>query len=370
MTAAACFAQSYGQARSRFMAAAARAGLDVQSLVHPLRGQDGEALALDVARAGPADAPAVLMISSACHGVEGFCGSGVQNALLADASFHAAAQAAGVAVLYLHALNPHGFSWWRRTTQDNIDLNRNWQDFSQALPANPGYTELADAIVPATWPPTPDNEAVLAAYAARHGAPALQTAITAGQYTHPDGLFYGGRAPSWSRLALATALAEHATRCERLAWIDLHTGLGPSGVGERIFAARHDAATLARARAWWGPGVTSLEEGSSSSAPLTGMIWGAVGEICAQAEYTGIALEYGTLPLPQMLGALRADQWRENHPEAPPALAAAIRRANRDAFYVDTAPWREQILAQGIEAAHQAVRGLEKDLAQGLSPTR
>ncbi len=353
-----CFAQSYGQARQKFLAGAASAGLDVQSLTHPRRGQDGEALALDVARFGPADAPAVLMISSACHGVEGFCGSGVQNALLADAGFHAAAQAAGVAVLYLHALNPHGFSWWRRTTHDNIDLNRNWQDFNRPLPANPGYAELADAIVPATWPPTPDNEAVLAAYAARHGALALQTAITAGQYTHADGLFYGGQAPSWSRQALATALAEHATRCQRLAWIDLHTGLGPNGVGERIFAARFDPATLARARQWWGDGVTCLEEGNSSSAPLTGMIWGAVAEICPQAQYTGIALEYGTLPLPHMLGALRADQWRENHPEAPAAQAAAIRRANRDAFYVDTPVWQAQILAQGLDTAYQAVQGL------------
>jgi hypothetical protein len=39
-------------------------------------------------------------------------------------------------------------------------------------------------------------------------------------------------------------LQDHATRCARLAWIDLHTGLGPSGHGERIFSARDDAAAL------------------------------------------------------------------------------------------------------------------------------
>jgi len=31
-------------------------------------------------------------------------------------------------------------------------------------------------------------------------------------------------------------LQDDATRCARLAWIDVHTGLGPSGHGERIFA--------------------------------------------------------------------------------------------------------------------------------------
>jgi hypothetical protein len=97
---------------------------------HPLLGRDGELLAMDVARFGAADAPAVLILSSGCHGVEGYCGSGVQNALLADAGFHAAAARAGVALLYIHALNPYGFSWLRRTTHENVDLNRNFQDFS------------------------------------------------------------------------------------------------------------------------------------------------------------------------------------------------------------------------------------------------
>jgi hypothetical protein len=89
-----------------------------------------------VARLGAADAPALLVLSSACHGVEGFCGSGAQVALLGDASFHAAVRQSGTAVLFVHALNPYGFSWWRRTTHENVDLNRNFHDFSQPLPAN------------------------------------------------------------------------------------------------------------------------------------------------------------------------------------------------------------------------------------------
>ena len=81
-------------------------------------------------------------MSSACHGVEGYCGSGIQISLLHDAAWHEAVRASGVAVLYIHALNPYGFSWWRRTTQENVDLNRNWQNFDHhfdhhaPLPAN------------------------------------------------------------------------------------------------------------------------------------------------------------------------------------------------------------------------------------------
>ena len=84
MPAAEHFAQSYAEAREKFLAAAQAADLDAESHVHPMLGRDGEALALDVVRDGPRDARALLLISSACHGVEGFCGSGVQVAMLRD----------------------------------------------------------------------------------------------------------------------------------------------------------------------------------------------------------------------------------------------------------------------------------------------
>ncbi|MDQ6639506.1 MAG: M14 family metallopeptidase, partial [Pseudomonadota bacterium] len=64
----------------------------------------------------------------------------------------------------------------------------------------------------------------------------MQQAISGGQYRHPDGLFYGGSEPAWSHTTVRQVLRHHGGRCARLAWIDLHTGLGPSGHGERIFA--------------------------------------------------------------------------------------------------------------------------------------
>jgi hypothetical protein len=354
----ASFSRSYADARSKFLIAADNAGLDVHSHPHPMLGRDGEALAMDVARFGPPDARAVLLLSSACHGVEGYAGSGIQVALLQDPSFHRAAGEAGVAALYVHALNPYGFSWWRRTTHENVDLNRNWQDFTRPLPANAGYAEIAHAVVPPVWPPTPENEAVLAAYAARTGPKGLQAAISGGQYEHPQGLFFGGHRPTWSQQTLRHVLQEHATRCTRLAWIDLHTGLGPNGHGERIFACRNDAAALARARAWWGNEITSMYDGSSSSAPLTGLVTTAAYEECPQAEFTAMALEYGTEPMDEVMLCLRGEQWFENHPEAPAEARAAWKQRFRNAFYTDTPAWKQRIVEQAREAAAQAVAGL------------
>jgi hypothetical protein len=352
------FAQSYAEARSKFLNAAQAAGLSVHSHAHPLLGRDGEALAMDVARFGAVDAPRVLMVTSACHGVEGYCGSGIQGALLADPEWHAQAAAAGVAVLYVHALNPYGFSWWRRTTQENVDLNRNFHDFSQPLPANPEYDRLAHLIVPADWPPSETVNAGIAAYVAAHGLPALQAAVTGGQYDHPEGIFYGGRNPTWSHQTLRHVLQEHGRHCQRLAWIDLHTGLGPNGHGERIYAGPDDAAAVARAKRWWGDEVTSVYDGSSTSAPLKGLMWMVAGEECPQAEFTGVAMEYGTVPLMQVIDALRADQWLENHPETPDALRRDIKQQVRGAFYTDTDAWKQQVVDQAWDAARQALRGL------------
>jgi hypothetical protein len=356
------FSSSYAEARGKFLKAAAAAGLRVDSRLHPERGHGGEELAMDVVLDGPADASALLVVSSACHGVEGFCGSGVQVAALHDEAWRAEAKARGVSVLYVHALNPYGFSHIRRATHENVDLNRNFQNFTQPLPVNTAYRELQPLLLPEVWPPNEANEAATGQYISDKGMDAYQAAITRGQHEFPEGLFFGGTEPTWSNRTLRSVFQSYASKAARLAWIDIHTGLGPSGVGERICACRDDPAALARARAWWGGGgatpVTSIYDGSSSSAFLTGLMWSAIYDECPDAEYTGIAMEYGTLPPFQMMQALRAEHWLNIHRDAPSALAAQIKQQMRDAFYVETDGWKGQILSQARESFVQAAKGL------------
>ncbi len=356
------FSTSYAQARVKFLEAAATGGLALESHLHPLLGRDGEVLAMDVARDGAADADKLLIVTSACHGVEGYCGSGVQVFALHDDEWRAKARAQGVAVLYVHALNPYGFSHVRRTTHENVDLNRNFHDFSEPLPVNLDYRELSPLLLPEQWPPTAENDAAIAKYLEIHGAQAMQAAVSRGQHEFADGLFFGGTAPTWSNQTIRAVLRQHATRAKRVAWIDLHTGLGPSGVGERIFACKDDAAALSRARAWWGGNgathVTSIYDGSSTSAFLTGLMWMAFYEECPQAEYTAIAMEYGTVPWQDVTQALRGEHWLHKHPNAPADLARQIKQKMLDAFYTDTDLWKGQIVSQARQSMFQAVHGL------------
>lgn len=349
------FNPSYAEARAHFVATAQSCGAQLHSHALPLRGAQGEALAMDVAVHGSADATRVLMTTSAVHGIEGFCGSALQSGLLQTLK-----PPQGVAVVHVHAVNPHGFSHMRRVNEDNVDLNRNFIDFTQPLPVNTDYAEVHPLLLPTQWPPTPAQQAALDALGERWGPRRLQRAITSGQYQFPQGLWFGGLAPTWSQLTFRQVLQQHLGHARHIAWIDLHTGLGPHGHGERIFACTDTDASLQRARQWWGPDITSVDNGSSQSVPLSGPIQMAIYEACPQAAYTGICLEFGTLPLSQMVVAMRADHWLALHPEAPAALQRSIRADMLQAFNPSSRAWQTQVWAQGLQAAEQALQGLAR----------
>src|SRR3546814_11989523 len=59
---------------------------------------------------GAAHARSLLVLTSAMHGEEGYCGSGCQVALLDDQTLLDKAQAGGIGILLIHAVNAYGFS--------------------------------------------------------------------------------------------------------------------------------------------------------------------------------------------------------------------------------------------------------------------
>ena len=348
-----CFATDYAGARTAFRDACAEVGAALQSFEHPLAGPDGWSLHTDVAVAGDAGADRVFVVTSGTHGVEGFGGSACQVAFLRDV-----AVPSGVAMVAVHALNPWGFAYLRRTTEDNVDLNRNFVDHANP-PRNAAYDALHDLLVPEDWggPAHATTSAALANVVRRDGTRAVQAAITAGQYAHADGLFYGGVRPAWSNAVWRTILATHVVGRGRVAFVDLHTGLGPYGVGEVIFRARYDDGGLARATTWYGT-VASSEEGSSVSTVIGGTTHAAVVDAATGAEVTTVTLEFGTRPGLEVLAALQADNWLHAHGDVAAADAVDIKRALRAAFYPEDDDWKSAVLTRGIEVLRLGLTGL------------
>jgi len=335
-----------------------RAGGTVEYCAHPELGPNGNALYTDVAWLGQRDAPRVLVAISGTHGVEGFCGSGAQVALLRK--YGANDLPAGVALLMIHAVNPYGFAWLRRVTHENVDLNRNWVDFKEPLPTNPGYMELHAALCPETW--TADSLSAgsnaIAKFLAQHGETALAKATSGGQFSHADGIFYGGSEPTWSRKLLTSIFSNYLNLAEKVAIIDFHTGLGPWGYGEQIVTVPTDSSAFQRARAWFGCAVTSTQAGSSSSTAIVGDGLSAAASLLPRAEVTSVALEFGTLAADQVLLALCADCWLHNHGALESNMGRSIKQQIRAAFYADTDAWKGMVIGQSRLAFRQAISAL------------
>jgi hypothetical protein len=292
------------------------------------------------------------------HGVEGFCGSGIQVALLRDDDAYRSLAADGVAIALYHGVNPYGFSHLRRTNEDNVDVNRNFRDFTAPPARNDVYAAMHDLLVPATWPPSPENRAAVDARLAGPGFARLQAAISDGQADRADGLFYTGREPVWSNVTLREFLGRAGRACSRLAWIDFHSGLGGWGTCEKIYSGPDEPRAIARAKRWYGADVTAVHDGTSTSAATSGIAYHAALDACPQAAFTGLTLEAGTRPVGDVLQALCADQWLANHPDDGEPLRAPIQAAMRDAFYDDSVAWQAMIYGQARATVLQAVRAL------------
>jgi hypothetical protein len=355
----AAFAASYAEARDKFHDAARARSLPVERHVHPAaRGAQGEELSTDVALLGDPAAACLLVLTSGMHGVEGFAGSAFQVAFLQDEIAHSAMARSGVAVLLHHAVNPYGFSHLRRTNEDNVDLNRNFRNFGDAPVPNAEYASVHRIFVPDEWPPGPENAAAVGACVGRLGLAGLQAIITRGQSEFADGLFFAGRAPAWSNTVLHDVLRRHGGHRSRVGWIDFHTGLGPWGHGEKIYSGPDDPVAVARAKAWYGIDVTTVYDGTSTSAALSGVSYHAALASCPGAEFTGMALEFGTRPRHEVLDALRAEQWLANHPDVGEPRRSSIKRQMREAFYDDSEAWQAMAYGQARIALLQALRGL------------
>ncbi|HJQ58960.1 MAG TPA: M14 family metallopeptidase [Vineibacter sp.] len=358
MSAFPSFAADYGEARDKFLAAARIAGATTTRFEAPGKGTVGESLSTDVAWLGPDDADKVVVTISSTHGVEGFCGSGVQVDWLARRG--PAALPRGTAALFVHAINPYGFAWLRRVTAEGNDLNRNFVDHGKPYPENPGYLEIADALIPRalSGPDFDAAEAKLKTYRDEVGDTAFLRAMSGGQYTHPDGFFFGGGGPSWSNRTTHAIIDRYLATRRDIAVIDFHTGLGPFGYGELITHYEPDSDGSRRVRAFWGESVTESKRGQTASQARDGLGHYAYNRALSGARVTMATLEFGTYDRESGRRAFRADHWLHKYGDPLGRAAVPIRAAMRKQFYPDTDEWKEMVLFRGHQALRQAIAGL------------
>jgi hypothetical protein len=361
------FSSSYGEARQKFLAAGVAARADIVSLKNPAAGPEGEELFTDLALLGPRASKNVLVLISGTHGVEGFAGSAVQTGLMREGI--ASKLKENSRILMIHAINPFGFAHLRRVDEANVDVNRNFFDHSKPHPQNPAYDTLAEFIAPlsvlslsriAVWPR-------LLWYKATGRIEVLQQAISGGQYSHPEGLFYGGRSATWSNKTLRSIVQEYLSGAQRIVVIDLHTGLGAYGDYEIILQQPEESPAYQRAIAIWGSEKVRTTfasdsdqgaggtDGHSFSAELSGPIKLAFVNLLPKAQVTAVTVDFGTGSAIKVFLAMRDENWLYYHGNLSTSRAKRIRAALRSTFCPENDGWRQMVWSGGEQVVQKAI---------------
>lgn len=353
------FCECYEDARAQFLRAGSQMGARVESVL-----ADAEINAsTDVACFGNADAKCALLVVSGTHGPEGLAGSACQRALIGDLSKSGPPE--GVEVVLVHAVNAWAVASGLRCTEEGVDLNRNYAEFdldgAVLSRSNPGYGKvheylhmLSDSLsVMDFLDQGPDL------LSERCGADSVNT-LFQGQYTHEDGVGFGGLAPTKARMRFEQIVSKVLAHKQDVAVVDVHTGLGPFGTGIKLSVAEAGSERALRTRKWFGDDVI-LVNAPESNMPyrVFGDTSQGVARMLDAVRITGLTLEYGTYEVDGLVRCVLAEFLIRHRPRLVDAeLADELKRDIRAFFYPTDLGWRERVIAQARHVFSQALVGL------------
>ncbi|MFN3193418.1 MAG: M14 family metallopeptidase [Aureliella sp.] len=214
-------------------------------------GADGKPVHCATAKYEPrACGDSCLVISTGLHGVEALFGSAVLSQCLED---WRRVSLPDCKLILIHALNPFGFSHFRRVDDANRDLNRNFRDWQRGeahelVPANELYAKLNPLLNPKKGQRSNRWYFWLRALMAirKYGFIQVRDAVAAGQYDFPEGLFFGGRGPAPQVAWLEERFPQWLNGVTRCLQLDLHTGLGRNGELQLFWESKLDATNRER----------------------------------------------------------------------------------------------------------------------------
>lgn len=353
------FGENYAESRGKFFEAMKGKG-EIHSAKHPDKGPDGDDLFMDVGVIGPDDAEGALVLVSGTHGPELICGAGSITAFLNSGIYK---NFNDLKLILVHAHNPYGCAWMRRTDQNNVDLNRNYYDFSVPFTPHPGYDNLRPIIVPEEWDAEKTAKG-LATYEAEHGKVAMLGAMVTGQSHDANGLFYRGSEPSWSRIEMTRFLQELTAKQKTVSVVDAHTALGPYGDVYMAHGYHPDEPQFKAFREAYGGNVRSVNDPDDIDEDMPGTPAGpfvmGVGDILPDKLTYAIVIEIGTLPSNVVFPALMRDNWLHIHGTPGDEEWNTHKTHMREVFYPREDEWKDKVwkhMIWSINSSAQLARG-------------
>ncbi len=315
-------------------------------------------LYIDMLYVPPAkDTSKLLVISSGVHGMEGYVGSAVQQMFLKE--MLTPELIADMGVLLIHSMNPYGFKYKRRVTENNVDLNRGCEmDPALFETKNPGYGALYDML-------NPEGEVsksslrnqffymIAISKMLKESMSALRQAILQGQYEYPEGLYFGGMDFEPQIDSLKRILPDLFAPYETILEIDLHTGYGARRV-LHLFPNPVDDPELVEKTEFVFEGQPIDWGNSEDFYTISGSFADAfLSKINPEATYLYMVFEWGTFDTQSTFGSLHSLQKMINENQGHhqgyknSKQEEGIVQITIEQYYPDSEAWRSEVLDSG-----------------------
>ncbi|WP_404456081.1 M14 family metallopeptidase [Oceanobacillus kapialis] len=197
-------------------------------------GNEEEDNTIDIIRADATwDKEKIVLLSSGEHGIEGYAGAACIHIFVEEYMQQINPETTGICLV--HAINPWGMRNFRRVTENNVDLNRNYIEEEGPLPVdvNKKYEKEKEIFLPngKIKDITAEQSRLfkkLTKALAKEGYANMKHAKSMGQYEFERGVYYGGQGLEESAQHVRALQKNLLSQYKQIVHMDWHTALGPS----------------------------------------------------------------------------------------------------------------------------------------------
>lgn len=307
----------------------------------------------------------LVVLSAGVHGVEGFTGSAIQQMFLEEILSTMDLEYTGI--FFIHAVNPYGFKYWRRVTENNVDLNRN-ADVDRALFSyeNDGYARLTGFL-------NPKDKVDLGrmrnqfffirsvVMILKYSMKSLRQATLQGQYEFEKGIWFGGKDFEPQIQSIKMALTSITRDYRSVFGIDLH-----SGYGERyklhLFPNPISDEKVKGALETIFKGYTIDWGDSDDFYFVTGEFATFVGKLIPEKFFLPMCFEYGTTDSQTTRGAVRSihtmilENQGYHYGYAGNTDERKVKERFREMFFPSSDKWRSEVIRKTRELLPLAIK--------------
>ena len=230
------FPQDYADSRTRFLNLSKNLPFPKETGSWKVDSKKDDDLFVDYTWLPPIKNPEkLLVIITGIHGAETYAGSAVLSLFMEEMLPRLDRENLGV--FLVHSMNPYGFKYHWRCTENHVNLNRNFSVNGEMFKIKNQHSKRMCDLILNRQPVTSMQSKLIknlrkekdGLYFGDISLEQLTKGISPGQFERADDLEYGGEKPEPQTQALMNQMKKLMPKFKDVIALDVHTGLGDPG---------------------------------------------------------------------------------------------------------------------------------------------